>query len=58
MTAGLGTNPPRLRDDPDTLEALVQRAADHLGIDRAFVEKDFWVTELLSLDPPRLILGF
>jgi hypothetical protein len=37
----------RLRDDIDTLTGLVQSTADHLGIDRAFVEKDFWVTELL-----------
>jgi hypothetical protein len=41
------SGPGRLRDDIDTLAGLVQSAAEHLGIDRAFVEKDFWVTELL-----------
>jgi len=38
---------PRLRDDLEALTALVQRAARHLKIDQSFVEKDFWVTELL-----------
>jgi len=37
----------RLRDDPDTLNALVATTADALGIDAAFVEKDFWVIEVL-----------
>lgn len=38
---------PRLREDLDSLAALVGLAADHLGLDTAFLEKDFWVTELL-----------
>lgn len=37
----------RLRDYPDTLNALVATTADALGIDAAFVEKDFWVIEVL-----------
>jgi len=37
----------RLKDDPDTLNALVATTADALGIDAAFVEKDFWVIEVL-----------
>jgi hypothetical protein len=37
-----------LRDAPDDLFALSSAAADWLGIpDPAFVEKDFWVVELL-----------
>jgi hypothetical protein len=39
--------PPLLRQDLDTLTALISRASDHLNMDPAFVEKDFWVTELL-----------
>lgn len=39
--------PPRLRDHPDDLFALVGATSDDLGIAAAFVEKDFWVTELL-----------
>lgn len=41
------TGAPRLREDLATLTALTSRASDHLAIDPAFVEKDFWVTELL-----------
>lgn len=37
----------RLRDDGDSLNALVATTADALGIDAAFVEKDFWVIEVL-----------
>ncbi len=37
-----------LRDSPDDLLALCGAAADSLGIpEPAFVEKDFWVVELL-----------
>jgi Nucleotidyl transferase AbiEii toxin, Type IV TA system len=37
-----------LRDSPDDLSALCGAAADWLGIpEPAFVEKDFWVVELL-----------
>jgi len=37
----------RLRDHLDDLGALVARAADHLGLPTSYVEKDFWVTEVL-----------
>lgn len=50
MSAGSPTTPPpapRLRDDLDSLTVLATRAAAHLGLDAAFLEKDFWVTELL-----------
>jgi hypothetical protein len=36
-----------LRNEPDSLDALVAATADTLGIDAAFVEKDFWVIEVL-----------
>ncbi|MDQ2839261.1 MAG: nucleotidyl transferase AbiEii/AbiGii toxin family protein [Actinomycetota bacterium] len=36
-----------LRSDPDSLDALVATTADALGIDATFVEKDFWVIEVL-----------
>jgi hypothetical protein len=43
----------RLRHHPDDLFALVGATAEHLGLDPAFVEKDYWVTELLrSLGQP------
>ena len=42
-----GVAVPRLRDDVEALTAAVQRAAAHFGIIDAFVEKDFWVTEVL-----------
>lgn len=38
---------PRLRDHREDLEALVARASDHLAMPPVFVEKDYWVTELL-----------
>lgn len=37
----------RLRDDPDSLFALVGAAAEDLGLLQSWVEKDFWITELL-----------
>ena len=36
-----------LRQHPDELAVLTGLAAEHLGINAAFVEKDFWVTEVL-----------
>jgi predicted nucleotidyltransferase component of viral defense system len=43
----------RLRHHSNDLFALVGATAEHLGLDPAFVEKDFWVTELLrSLSRP------
>lgn len=48
MNAGTaGPAPPRLRENLDSLTALISLAAEHLGLDAAFLEKDFWVTELL-----------
>lgn len=38
---------PRLRDQPDDLHALVSAASEATRIPVQFVEKDFWVTELL-----------
>lgn len=38
---------PRLREHTDELEALVGVTADALGMPAAYVEKDFWVTEVL-----------
>jgi len=37
----------KLRASPDDLLALVARASDHLSIPQEFLEKDYWVTELL-----------
>ena len=37
----------RLRDDPDSLFALVGAAAEGIGLVQSWVEKDFWITELL-----------
>lgn len=37
----------KLRDSPNDLFALVGEAGDRLGIPQEFVEKDYWVTELL-----------
>lgn len=37
----------RLREHPDDLFALVGRVSDTLGLPLEFVEKDFWITELL-----------
>jgi len=38
---------PRLRDNPDDFLALIARTSEARGLPSAFVEKDFWVTELL-----------
>jgi hypothetical protein len=37
----------RLRDQPDDLHALVSAASDAMRMPAQFIEKDFWVTELL-----------
>ncbi len=37
----------RLREDADSLNALVAQTARARGLDQAYVEKDFWVTEVL-----------
>lgn len=37
----------RLRENPDDLDALVGITAEALGMPAAYVEKDFWVTEVL-----------
>lgn len=37
----------RLRENPDDLDALVGITADALGMPAVYVEKDFWVTEVL-----------
>lgn len=37
----------KLRESGDDLFALVGAASEHLGIPQEFVEKDYWVTELL-----------
>lgn len=42
----------RLRDNPDKLDVLVGQAAVALGIPPAYVEKDFWVTEVLRAASP------
>lgn len=48
----------RLRDDPDALNALVSRVAEHRGLNPAYVEKDFWVTEVLrTASHPRPLAG-
>lgn len=39
----------RLRDNPDGLEALVGVTAEALGMPAVYVEKDFWVTEVLRV---------
>jgi len=38
---------PQLRSAPDDLQALVDAAALLLGLPQAFIEKDFWVVEVL-----------
>lgn len=40
---------PQIRASAADLEALVDRTAEALGIDTAFVEKDFWVIEALRI---------
>lgn len=48
---------PRLREDRDALSALVTRTAASLDLNPAFVEKDFWVTEVLrAVVEPRAVL--
>jgi hypothetical protein len=37
----------RLRDHPHDLDALVTQTASTGGLHAAYVEKDFWVTEVL-----------
>ncbi|MEU6562657.1 nucleotidyl transferase AbiEii/AbiGii toxin family protein [Nocardia nova] len=39
--------PPRLREHPDDLAALIGAAADGLALDQEYVEKDFWACEVL-----------
>jgi hypothetical protein len=39
----------RLRDQPDDLHALVSAASEAMRMPAQFVEKDFWVTELLRV---------
>lgn len=39
--------PLSLRSDPDELAALIGNAASSRGIPQGFIEKDFWVTEVL-----------
>lgn len=39
----------RLRSDPDALSALVSQAAEAIGVAEAYVEKDFWATEVLRI---------
>lgn len=48
----------RIRDDLDALSALVDATADHLGIPASYVEKDFWLTEVLraATAPQKLLL--
>lgn len=38
---------PRLRDEPDTLAALIRQVADAADVRSSFVEKDFWAMEVL-----------
>lgn len=48
----------RLRDHRADLQALIGSAAEQLGIDQVFVEKDFWVTEVLrAATRPVVALG-
>jgi len=39
----------QLRSDPDALAALVARTAEATGVVEAYVEKDFWATEVLRV---------
>lgn len=39
----------RLRDNPDDLDALVGLTAEALGMPAAYIEKDFWITEVLRV---------
>lgn len=48
----------RLRDDLDSLNALVLQVAGHTNLDPAYVAKDFWATEVLRVaSRPRPIVG-
>jgi hypothetical protein len=47
----------RLRDNPDELNVLVMHASAALGIPAAYVEKDFWVTEVLRAASKTRIIG-
>jgi len=38
-----------LRDDPDSLNALVLRVAGDTNVEPSYVEKDFWATEVLRI---------
>jgi hypothetical protein len=42
-------SPPQIRASAADREGLVDRTADALGVDPAFVEKDFWVIEALRV---------
>ncbi|WP_063043772.1 nucleotidyl transferase AbiEii/AbiGii toxin family protein [Nocardia pseudovaccinii] len=39
--------PPLLREHPDELAALIASAAQQLGLDQSYLEKDFWAMEVL-----------
>jgi hypothetical protein len=41
--------PPRLRDSPDDLDALLGQAAEALNRPFSFLEKDFWAMEVLRV---------
>jgi hypothetical protein len=41
--------PPRLRDDADTLDALLGQTAEALSRPFSFLEKDFWAMEVLRV---------
>jgi hypothetical protein len=44
---------PLLRENPDDFDVLVGRVAEHLGFPTAFVERDYWITEILrSISQP------
>lgn len=49
MTWGRVLVAERLRADPDALAALVARTAKATGVVEAYVEKDFWATEVLRV---------
>ena len=40
---------PPLRDSPEELAALITATAAHLSVPKDYVEKDFWVTEVLRI---------
>ena len=49
--------PRRLRDHPEALDERVRLVATKLRLEPAFIEKDFWVTEVLRSLAQRLDLG-